>query len=98
MQVVVKAGLSSVVIVTGLAVGMQFLGSSAPEALPPPAPAVPVVEASVQQRDMPIILTGLGTVQALNTAAIRSQVTGLLQTYSRICSAASGPAPSSMSS
>ncbi len=80
MRVVVSAGLSSVVIVAGVVAGMQFLRSSTPEALAPPAPAVPVVEASVQQRDMPIILTGLGTVQALNTATIRSQVTGLLQT------------------
>ena len=51
---------------------------------PPPAPAppapVPVVTAPVQQGDVPVILSGLGTVQALNTATIRSQVTGLLQT------------------
>jgi multidrug efflux system membrane fusion protein len=49
-----------------------------PQAAPPNA-AVPVVTAPVQQGDMPIILSGLGTVQALNTATIRSQVTGLLQ-------------------
>ena len=30
--------------------------------------------------EVPIVLSGLGTVQALNTATIRSQVTGLLQT------------------
>ena len=54
-------------------------------AKPPPAaatasPPVPVVIAPVQQGDVRIVLTGLGTVQALNTAVIRSQVTGLLQT------------------
>ena len=38
-----------------------------------------MVVAAVQQTDVPIILDGLGTVQALNTAIIRSQVTGLLQ-------------------
>jgi len=32
----------------------------------------------VQQHDVPIVLTGLGTVTALNTATVRSQVTGLL--------------------
>jgi multidrug efflux system membrane fusion protein len=36
------------------------------------------VTTRVQQHDVPIILTGLGTVQALNVATIRSQVTGLL--------------------
>ena len=40
----------------------------------PAAPAVtspiPVVNAQVQQRDEPIVLSGLGTVEALNTASI----------------------------
>lgn len=44
----------------------------------PPAP-VPVVLAPAQQQDVPLILTGIGTVQALNTAVIRSQVTGILE-------------------
>jgi len=39
-----------------------------------------VVTAPVRQGDVAIILSGLGTVQALNTAVIRSQVTGQLQT------------------
>ncbi|MBV8589403.1 MAG: efflux RND transporter periplasmic adaptor subunit [Acetobacteraceae bacterium] len=39
---------------------------------------VPVIAASVQQQDVPIILTGLGTVTALNVATIHSQITGLL--------------------
>jgi len=47
------------------------------DALEPAAP-VPVVTAPVQRHDVPITLTGLGTVQALNVATIRSQVTGLL--------------------
>ena len=49
--------------------------ASAPAAAPP----VPVVTAQVQQHDEPIVLSGLGTVQALNTASIQSQVTGLLE-------------------
>lgn len=36
------------------------------------------------QHDVPIVLDGLGTVQALNTATVRSQVTGLLQTVNFI--------------
>ncbi|WP_461221925.1 efflux RND transporter periplasmic adaptor subunit [Methylobacterium sp. CM6247] len=42
-------------------------------------PPVPVVMAAVKREDVPIILTGLGTVQALNRAVIRSQVTGMLE-------------------
>lgn len=55
------------------------------EAAPPPAPAastptpVPVVTAPVRTQDVPIVLTGVGTVHALNVATIRSQVTGYLQ-------------------
>src|SRR5271167_2676527 len=44
-----------------------------------PAPPVPVLTALVQQHDEPIVLTGIGTVQALNTASIQSQVTGVLE-------------------
>src|ERR1700722_246745 len=44
-----------------------------------PGSPVPVVTALVQQQDEPIILSGLGTVQALNTASIQSQVTGVLE-------------------
>jgi multidrug efflux system membrane fusion protein len=40
---------------------------------------VPVVTAQVQQRDEPIVLSGIGTVEALNMASIQSQVTGVLE-------------------
>ncbi|MGO8919000.1 MAG: efflux RND transporter periplasmic adaptor subunit [Stellaceae bacterium] len=43
-----------------------------------PLPPVPVIATTVQRHDVPIVLTGLGTVAALNTATVRSQVTGLL--------------------
>ena len=48
---------------------------SAPAAAPP----VPVVTTQVQEHDEPIVLSGLGTVTALNTASIQSQVTGVLE-------------------
>ncbi len=38
--------------------------------------AVPIVAGTVEQKDVPIYLDGLGTVQALNTAAVRSRVDG----------------------
>ena len=42
-------------------------------------PPVPVTVADAQQRDVPIFLAGLGTIQASNTIAIRSQIDGTLQ-------------------
>jgi multidrug efflux system membrane fusion protein len=44
----------------------------------PAAAAVPVTAAHVQQHDVPIVLEGLGTVVPLNTATIRTQVQGTL--------------------
>ncbi|EIM25672.1 efflux RND transporter periplasmic adaptor subunit [Microvirga lotononidis] len=43
----------------------------------PAAPApVPVQAASVEESDIPIYMTGLGSVQALNTVTVRSRVDG----------------------
>jgi multidrug efflux system membrane fusion protein len=41
-------------------------------------PPVPVVEAVVASRDVPIYLDGLGTVQAFNSVTVRSRVDGQL--------------------
>jgi membrane fusion protein, multidrug efflux system len=43
------------------------------------APAIPVTAARVEQHDVPIVLEGLGTVTPLNTATIRTQVQGTLE-------------------
>jgi membrane fusion protein, multidrug efflux system len=40
---------------------------------------VPVTAAEVLSNEVPIVLEGLGTVQALYTATIRTQVTGTLE-------------------
>jgi membrane fusion protein, multidrug efflux system len=62
-----------------LAAGTIVYSRSQRVEAPPVAPQpVPVIAAKVRQHDVPIILTGLGTVTALNTATIRSQITGLL--------------------
>ncbi len=42
---------------------------------PPPAP-IPVRVATVAERPFPILLTGLGSVQALNTVTVRSRIDG----------------------
>ncbi len=66
-----------VLLVTGGIVLYSWWNRGQPPAAP--APPVPVVTAQVQQHDEPIVLSGLGTVQALNTASIQSQVTGVLE-------------------
>src|ERR1700731_2123135 len=39
---------------------------------------VPVVSGKVEQKDMPIYLDGLGTVQAFNTVTVHTRVDGAL--------------------
>lgn len=41
-----------------------------------PPPAIPVGVATVQQQDFPVYLTGLGSVQAFNTVALKSRIDG----------------------
>src|SRR5271157_3871782 len=55
----------------------RFADQTAPA--PAAASPVPVVTAQVQQHDEPIVLSGIGTVEALNMASIQSQVTGVLE-------------------
>jgi multidrug efflux system membrane fusion protein len=43
-----------------------------------PGGAVPVIAGRVQQKDVPIFLDGLGTVQAFNTVTVRARVDGNL--------------------
>ena len=42
-------------------------------------PPVPVVAGTVQEKDVPIYLEGLGTVQAFNAVSIRARVDGQLK-------------------
>lgn len=79
MNLATKAGGLLAAMAAGAVLVTHLASASAPQAATPP-PAVPVVTAPVRVRDVPVTLIGLGTVQALNTATIRSQVTGLLQT------------------
>jgi multidrug efflux system membrane fusion protein len=61
-------------IVAGGYVGWRHFTNVPRTAIEPPVP-VPVIAATVQQRDFPIVLTGVGNVTALNTATVRSMVT-----------------------
>lgn len=79
-----RRGLLKVTVTVLILAGLAFAAyrhESAPlTAADAGAPApVPVVTAAVRKQDVPIVLTGVGTVNALNVATIRTQVTGYLQ-------------------
>src|SRR4029077_216339 len=78
MHVPYKTALGIVAAAAAFAV-IHWRSADPPASVPAAASPVPVVTALVQQHDEPIILSGLGTVQALNTASIQSQVTGVLE-------------------
>src|ERR1700726_1932702 len=44
----------------------------------PPPPTAPIVAGTVTQHDVPIYLTGVGTVIAYNTDVVRAQIQGQL--------------------
>lgn len=67
------AGLVVAGLVAGLTVTRLMRSGGAQAAAPP---SVPVVATTAGQRDVPIYYDALGTVMALNTVAIRAQVTG----------------------
>jgi len=62
----------------GAAGAAWWRGRAAPSVARAPAP-VPVTVAEATTRDVPIFLDALGTVQAANTIAVRSQVDGKLE-------------------
>jgi membrane fusion protein, multidrug efflux system len=47
-------------------------------AAPQGSPAVPVLAATVQQKDMPVLIQQIGTAEAYSTVAVKTQVTGEL--------------------
>lgn len=64
-------------IATGLAI--YRLLSASPETAPVAHPAIPVSIAAATRQNVPVYLTGLGTVQASLTVGIHPQVDGTLQ-------------------
>jgi multidrug efflux system membrane fusion protein len=75
------AGLSILIAVSGGYVGWQHRATASPAAATAssaPAPPIPVSIATAQRRDVPIYLTGLGTVQAFNTVTVKTRVDGEL--------------------
>ncbi len=79
MRVPYKSGLAVVAVGVAAFAVVHFRSADQPASAPSATSPVPVVTALVQQRDEPIVLSGLGTVEALKTASIQSQVTGVLE-------------------
>jgi membrane fusion protein, multidrug efflux system len=72
--------LVGTVLLIGAGIGAYVPHDPAPShaAEPKAAPPVPVTAAHVHKGDVPIVLEGLGTVTPINTATIRTQVQGTL--------------------
>lgn len=62
----------------GVAIWRFTRPQPAPVAATGPARGTPVVLAAAAERDVPVWLSGLGTVQAFNTVTVRPRVTGTL--------------------
>jgi membrane fusion protein, multidrug efflux system len=71
--------ISTIVVALCGAGAWYYLQSPAPTRGRGPGAPIPVVAADVTKRDLPIYLTGLGSVQASFTVGIRSQVDGKLE-------------------
>jgi multidrug efflux system membrane fusion protein len=79
MHVLYKSGLSVLALSAAAFAVIHFWSADEPRSATAAASPVPVVTSQVRQHDEPIVLSGLGTVQALNMASIQSQVTGVLE-------------------
>ena len=67
-------GLVMIAVVAAGYLGWQHFAQPTHVAIEPPPP-VPVIPATVQKQNFPIVLTGIGNVAALNSATVRSLVT-----------------------
>src|ERR1700738_1645639 len=75
-KVVVPALLTAVLAAGGLLYFMHIHPLEKVVAAPAPPPAVPIVAGTVAQHDVPIYLSGVGTVIAYNTDIVRAQIQG----------------------
>jgi membrane fusion protein, multidrug efflux system len=73
---IIQTVLLAVVLAGGA--GFALLEKSKSPAVSPVPPPVPIVAGTVTQHDVPIYLTGVGTVIAYNTVVVRSQIQGQL--------------------
>jgi multidrug efflux system membrane fusion protein len=76
----VLSGLVLIAVIGGGYAGWhsRFVINSRAAPLPAPPPAVPAQVSPAERRDVPVYLTGLGTVQAFNTVTVKTRVDGEL--------------------
>ena len=75
------AGMAILLVLSGGYAAWQRLAAAVDGAAPPTtaaSPAIPVSVATAERRDVPLYLTGLGTVQAFNTVTVKTRVDGEL--------------------
>ena len=75
-KVVISAVLLTAVLAAGGLLYFTHIHALQKAAAAPAPPAVPIVAATVAQHDVPIYLTGVGTVIAYNTDVVRAQIQG----------------------
>jgi multidrug efflux system membrane fusion protein len=75
-KTVIAVLLTALVAAGGLLYFMHAQALQKAEAAPAPPPPVPVVAGVVTQHDVPIYLSGVGTVIAYNTDVVRAQIQG----------------------
>ena len=74
----IQTVLLIVVLAGGTGFALMAKSASKSSAAPAAPPPVPIVAGTVAQHDVPIYLTGVGTVVAYNTVVVRSQIQGQL--------------------
>jgi len=76
-------GIACAVLVIGILAGLHYYRAAAAKSAAARAalggPVIAVIEGNVQQKDVPIYLDGLGTVQAYNTVTVHVRVDGQLE-------------------
>jgi multidrug efflux system membrane fusion protein len=63
---------------TTLTLSLLLSACAGTKAAPPAMPPVPVLAATVQQKDMPLQVQSIGAVEAYSTVAVKTQITGEL--------------------
>lgn len=72
------AGFGIAVCATG-SIAWHGFAARPPQSAAAPPPPVPVVAQRVQVSDVPIVMSGIGTVMAYNAVDVRTQVTGSIE-------------------
>jgi multidrug efflux system membrane fusion protein len=75
---IIQTVLLTVILAGGAGLALMAKSASKSSAAPTAPPPVPIVAGTVAQHDVPIYLTGVGTVVAYNTVVVRSQIQGQL--------------------